>query len=1131
VRWKAPGNEVPYPGATGAAGWIIKPNTRYIPADIDDDGYEEIVSFAADGFDDLRLGVLRRVPAPRPLRLQGIPSRFGPKAVKALDIRSNVSGNELAVRRVQIEEAYIENSKPDQEQNLIYLDEAYYLALVEVAIRLKENAHYSDSLAWWRLIYNYNQPHKQRKIAYRLKSDVGLLDFQRPLDWLEDPLNPHTIADTRKGVHTKFIILSITQSLLDYADSEFARATSESVPRARELYLEALELLDSPELKQHMDRCIDVLGELAIPIGKDEELWVYHEFRRQLEVLRDYKTRAGVVPQINSILKSRKPLSKRYHEALKVMDDAAKAEGAVKSFRNALEERHDSVATASFIVLADKPIANRAEALSIRNGRHPSPSKAFMNGGLLPPSGYYSHEFLPAPAPLFCIPINPVLHAMRQHADLNLRKIRSCRNIAGLELLVEPYALPSAALASAAEFGSGDRLPNLAAHNFQPLPYRYVTLIERCKQLVDLARQMEASMLQFLESTDRTRYDELKARQDLSLARSSLNLKDIQVTEASSGVTLAELQRDRAQIQQSHYQGLLNRGLTDTENLALGAQVATYSLRQSAAFGAIAAQISIVGLVKAIGTTGGQNFQEVMTAQAESFASLGQFLSTQANYERRKEEWQFAQNIALQDVSVGQQQVTLAWHRVAIANQERAISALQLDHTERILQFLTTKNLTADLYDWMSGVLEQIYRFFLQQATQMARLAELQLAFERQEAPAGIVKSNYWQRPSKNTTPDFNAPGQRIDNVRGLTGSARLLRDVYELDQHAFTKNQRKLQLTETISLARLDPFAFQRFREAGTLKFQTPLDLFDRKFPGHYVRLIKRVRISVIALIPPTFGIRATLSTVGPSRAVVGRDLFREVVIQRGPESISLTSPINATGLFELDAQPELLVPFEGIGIDAQWVFDMPKAANPFNYDTIADVFLTIEYTALHSYDYQQQVLERLDSRNMGDRAFSFRHDLPDLWYDLNNPELKKAEEQMIVSFETKRDHFPPNLDDLKVTQVAMYFAHTGSQFEKIEVESLTYTPEDDEIQRPKEPVGAKMKAISDSNGIISTRRGAWGPLNLPVSVTGRWWIKFPNDDATRKRFGEPKDKKDKKDKIEDIIFMITYAGRLSAW
>ena len=57
-------------------------------------------------------------------------------------------------------------------------------------------------------------------------------------------------------------------------------------------------------------------------------------------------------------------------------------------------------------------------------------------------------------------------------------------------------------------------------------------------------------------------------------------------------------------------------------------------------------------------------------------------------------------------------------------------------------------------------------------------------------------------------------------------------------------------------------------------------MELFDRDFPGHYLRMIKRVRVSVIALIPPTQGIRATLSSTGLSRIVIGGDVFQTVVV-----------------------------------------------------------------------------------------------------------------------------------------------------------------------------------------------------------------------------------------------------------
>lgn len=426
----------------------------------------------------------------------------------------------------------------------------------------------------------------------------------------------------------------------------------------------------------------------------------------------------------------------------------------------------------------------------------------------------------------------------------------------------------------------------------------------------------------------------------------------------------------------------------------------------------------------------------------------------------------------------------------------------------------------------MSGVLEQVYRFFLQQATSMAQLAQAQIAFERQELPPAFIRPDYWTPPSKDLAVDFNPTSNngQTDSVRGLTGSARLLRDIYELDQYAFNTNQRKLQLSKTLSLAQLDPFAFQRFRESGDLLFATPMSLFDRDFPGHYLRLIKRVRTSVVALIPPNQGIRATLGTTGTSSVVVGHDRFEKVVIQRGPELVALSSPMNATGLFELDPQPELLVPFEGIGVDTTWEFRMPKAANQFDYRSIADVLVTIEYTALNSFDYQQEVLQTLDSRVSADRAFSFRSQFADAWYDLHNSDQVEVSRQMVVSFEIRREDFPANIEDLSIAHIVLYFAHNrNTTFKPVEVTYLLLERKDG---------GGPLS--SDGDGIISTRRAnaaVWQNSKnslIGKSPIGTWELSLnyhnvQKDQDIRERF--------KREEIEDILFVITYAGRTPEW
>ena len=384
-------------------------------------------------------------------------------------------------------------------------------------------------------------------------------------------------------------------------------------------------------------------------------------------------------------------------------------------------------------------------------------------------------------------------------------------------------------------------------------------------------------------------------------------------------------------------------------------------------------------------------------------AGLGSLFGQIASNERREEDWRLQRGLAERDVLIGGQQIVLANDHVAVATQEQRIAHIQMDHAGATVQFLAGKFTSAELYEFMSEVLDGIYRFFLQQATALAKLAENQLAFERQEPPQGVIQGDYYAAPDGGS------------DRRGITGSARLLADIVELDQHAFLTDRRKLQLTKTFSLARLAPIEFARFRETGVMVIGTPQALFDRDFPGHYLRLVKRVRTSVIALIPPTEGIRATLSTPGTSRVVIGGDTFRNVVVRRDPETVGLSSPRDATGLFELvpDSQPELLLPFEGTGVDTVWRLELPKAANPFDYSTIADVLLTLEYTALNSFDYRQQVIQTLDPELSADRPFSFRQQFPDQWYDLNNPDQTAT--PMTVRFKTARGDFLPNIDDLE--------------------------------------------------------------------------------------------------------------------
>lgn len=732
---------------------------------------------------------------------------------------------------------------------------------------------------------------------------------------------------------------------------------------------------------------------------------------------------------------------------------------------------------------------------------------------------------------------NPILDALRKRIDTQLTKMQQGRNIAGMKREIE-VPIPPKTLVGLPTIGSGGQLVIPGARRRQkPTPYRFAVLMERAKQLVSIAQQIEATYLSALEKRDSENYNLKRAGFDLQLAEAGNTLQTLRETEAMDSEALVVQQKSRAIKQKETYRKWIDDGLSTTEELLINtynmagiAKSVSIGLSNSIQVTQATIQAATAAASVTMGTTvaaaasatagaiaiGVQSANKTLTDQhAIALETTASILSLHASHERRVNDWQLAYDLADIEEKIADQQAIVARDHTNIIRQEKAIAQLQTTQATAMANFLANKFTNAELYEWMSGILAGVYSYFLQQATSVAMLAESQLTFERQEAPTSFIQNDYWEAPSDGSTAK---PNEKGTDRRGLTGSARLLQDIYQLDQFAFEVNKRKLNLTHTLSLATLDPYAFAVFRETGVLKFQTPMRIFDEAFPGHYLRLIKRVRTSVVALIPPVVGIRATLTASSVSCVIIGGDVFQKTTIRRDPELVALSSPVNATGVFELDAQSELLMPFESMGVDTSWEFSMPRASNPFDFQTIADVLVTIEYTALYSDDYRRQVIQDLDLRVSADKAFSIRNEFPDIWYDLVNSE--KGASSSSIRFRTERSHFPPNLEE-NITVGELLFAVLSRNAEldlDKELVKMTYTPD----PPPKsEPVGGDAALLERR---IHTRlpggRSSWGAIQGKHAI-GTWEFALPTSVLTPIRKGD----------IDDILIVLTFKGTKPSW
>ncbi|MEL7223820.1 MAG: hypothetical protein AAGL17_02900, partial [Cyanobacteria bacterium J06576_12] len=730
----------------------------------------------------------------------------------------------------------------------------------------------------------------------------------------------------------------------------------------------------------------------------------------------------------------------------------------------------------------------------------------------------------------FCIPQNPVISVLRRRAENNLTKLRTCHNIAGFLRQIDPYGAP---ITVDSGIVSADGTLFTGIVDAPPTPYRYATLMARAKELVTIAQQIESGYHAALESAEREALSVLQAEQNVELTGARVTLQTLRATQANNQLGLAELQRNSAELRESTFQNWIDTGLNAYEETMMKSYNDAGEAQRSAAIAratgqALSATASAIpdrtvdnlrpahyiksGLMAGVAisaiTEGSYNVQAIR-AQTQA-----QISSAQASFERRNNEWQLQQGLAAQDILIGNQQIQLARDGIAITQQEQVIAELEQTHADSILQFLLSKTFTEEMYRWIASVLEDVYRYFLQEAASIARLAERQLAFERQEGALKLIQSDYWNVPLDNSIQSNN------NDRLGITGSARLLKDIYQLDQYAFETLLQKQSVSVTLDLAELFPFEFQQFRETGVLVFETPQRLIDRQFPGYYLCLTQQITISVVALIPPTYGIRAFLTSAGISQTVVGGDTFQTVTLRQLPERLALTSPTTTSGQV-LELQPEaqaLQRPFEGTGFATQWELRMPKSSNIFDYNTIATVLFTVDFTALHSFDYEQQVIEQLDRNISANRAFRFRNEFADAFYDLNNPDL--TDTPMVVRFQTRREDFPPNVNDLRIQHLILYCIRKDGETFEVPVRHLHFTAQD--------TIGTVGGSAQTIDGIISTRRGngtSWLPMSGKAPY-GEWELAFidePSDVINGQRVRDLFDQ----ELIEDLLLVITYEGQ----
>ncbi len=424
-------------------------------------------------------------------------------------------------------------------------------------------------------------------------------------------------------------------------------------------------------------------------------------------------------------------------------------------------------------------------------------------------------------------------------------------------------------------------------------------------------------------------------------------------------------------------------GGTIAEYIAAGtAAIPQFNIGGSGAFG------SPVATVEAGGEQVSKVSERVAAAiksTADIISDAGELIGKGAEYERRFEGWVLERDIAAKEKEQIDLQIQGAQKQLAISEKEIGIYDKTFQQTKEIGDFFKSKFTNKSLYNWMVSRLSGLYFQAYKIAFDMAKLAERAYQYEFGTNDT-YINFGHWDSRRK-----------------GLLAGESLLLDLQRLDKAAIAQDSRYLEITKTISLARLDPIALLELRDSGTCQFSLNELIFDRDYPGHYFRIIKSVSISIPAIVGPYQTVKATLSQTG-HKTVLKPDINAVKFLMgdeevtdmpdsiradwRANQQIAVSTGIDDSGMFELNFEDDRYLPFEGTGAVSYWLLEMPKATNPIDFDPITDVVIHLKYMCKTDGGlFKQNVMELERFKNYsGIRMFSFAHEFTTQWHAFKN-------------------------------------------------------------------------------------------------------------------------------------------------
>ena len=562
---------------------------------------------------------------------------------------------------------------------------------------------------------------------------------------------------------------------------------------------------------------------------------------------------------------------------------------------------------------------------------------------------------LTADTPYFLRPLNPGLTARWDKIDSRLHNLRHHLDLAGKPVQLYLYATPLSphALLSRAAQGGNSHITALHDQQLQAGHYRFQVMHGQAMLAVDNLIQFGNTLLSLLERKEQAEQIALQYAHawDLSAVAVEQQAQALLVDEKNQSALRAG--RTVVEARAKYFEKQLLEGINPGENRA------TQEYQESAKveIGAYAAQAAAgiaMLLPNIFGTSNGgmrfegaaQAVQATLQSEAHIKRSSALHLERTEQFNRRNQEWSYALEQAQLELSQIDAQLE------TYAEQTRA-SRLQLRHTETALiqakatyETLSKRFCSAQLYQWLNNQLSTFYFQAYDMAHSLCLVAQACWQFEQADHTRTFIQNTLWN-----------------NQYRGLVAGESLKLNLLQMSTAYLQHNQRALEISKTISLRQLhrkDSNATMNKEWSalktdllvnGTVDFELTQALFDADYPGHYLRRIKSISVSLPATLGPYENIKATLTqTYNKIQFSEAPDSIKENLHVQ--EEIALSTGLNDNGLFTLNFDhDERYLPFEYTGAVSRWQLAFPNPKDQaILLGSLTDIIVHVRYTAKNS-------------------------------------------------------------------------------------------------------------------------------------------------------------------------------------